>query len=238
MLEARGPQAGSLGALSLLCGVVAFALLAVGHSDFRTAPTGAVFAIVAVVAGVVAMRRATGAPGRSAPRWLAGAGIALGSMFVVVVVVVVSAARVPSPNSEAAVLGDIRHLISAQAAYQAASGGYYGHPECLAAPVHCIPGYAANQPTFLDSQLASMAVKTGYRRTFHPLAAETTPAGSVPLPRRPLAAWSYVAVPERPGRTGTRGFCGDNTGRICFTVDGSAPAVQDGLCAPDCQDLR
>jgi hypothetical protein len=227
----------SLAIFSLLCGVVAIALLLLDLGGFRLAPVGFGFAIAAVLAGAAA-RRATGAATPSGLRWVAGTGIAIGSFFLVFVTLVLLTANAGSSRGgESAVLGDIRTLISAEAAYKAASGGHYGPPECLAAPTTCLPGYPANQPTFLDSQLASLMPKTGYSRTFYPGAPAPPPTDGKAGPKGGLLSYAYVAVPVRPGRTGIRGFCGDSTERLCFTVDGTAPPVKDGLCDP-CNDLR
>jgi hypothetical protein len=53
-----------------------------------------------------------------------------------------------------------------------------------------------------------------------------------------LKSFAIVAVPVAPSKTGNRGFCGDSTGRICTTSDGSAPPVQDGLCPSGCMELE
>ena len=134
-------------------------------------------------------------------------------------------------------MGDIRTVISAEAAYQSASGGYYGPPHCLAAPTTCLPAYSG--PTFLDPELASATVKNGYRRMFHagPVASATTSDAGAPAPTTSLESFAYTAVPVEPGKTGTRGFCGDASGRVCFTPGGSAPALVGGLCDPSCQEL-
>ena len=52
--------------------------------------------------------------------------------------------------------------------------------------------------------------------------------------------YRYDATPTRVGQTGIRGFAGDNTGRICFTPDGTpvAPGASQGTLPDDCQDLR
>jgi hypothetical protein len=44
--------------------------------------------------------------------------------------------------------------------------------------------------------------------------------------------------PASQGITGVRAFCGDSTGRICFTADGSEPEVVNGSCSPDCLALN
>ena len=43
---------------------------------------------------------------------------------------------------------------------------------------------------------------------------------------------SYSAVPAVPGKTGLRGFAGDQYGRICVTDDGSVPTM------PNCTTLK
>ena len=71
-------------------------------------------------------------------------------------------------RNESAILGDLRIVISAQAAYAAANAGFYdSRLECLAKPWDCIPGYPRSAPAFLDADLASNDyVRRGYRRMF------------------------------------------------------------------------
>jgi hypothetical protein len=133
-------------------------------------------------------------------------------------------------RSESTVIGDIRTVISAQAAYQARNGGYAdGALGCLARPGSCIPGYGGDQTTFLDEQLASLVEKKGYRRSFHPgPRPDQIPPSSSPTS---LTTWAYTAVPVDPGYTGVRGFCGDSNGDLCFTPDGTAPPLRaEGTC--------
>jgi hypothetical protein len=143
--------------------------------------------------------------------------------------------------AEATAIGDIRTVISAQAAYADQNDGRYEpRLECLVTPAACLPGYPTNGPPFLDGKLASLRPKAGYRRAFHP--------GPPAAPRPPLAgrqrppgvtSFAYTAVPEEPGQTGVRGFCGDSTALICFTPDGREPSVTpDGKCdLSTCQKL-
>jgi hypothetical protein len=53
-------------------------------------------------------------------------------------------------------------------------------------------------------------------------------------------SFAYIAVPEEPGETGVRGFCGDSTFLICFTPDGREPRVTPGgKCdLATCQELQ
>ena len=71
------------------------------------------------------------------------------------------------PPTSRPTIGDIRTVISAEAAYQSANGGYYGPLECLAAPATCLPALLrADLPRARRSRRPT--VKNGYRRTFHP----------------------------------------------------------------------
>ena len=165
-------------------------------------------------------------------------------LIVVAIIGIIAAIAIPSllrarvSANESATLGDIRTLISAQAAYQSANGGFFdGALSCLMLPSGCIPSYPPIAPTFLDSQLAAQNAKSGYNRLF------TSGAG---LPAGPTssatstAVYRYDATPVNVGQTGVRGFAADSSGRICFTNDGLAvPAgASTGMLPGNCQDLR
>src|SRR5512135_2243280 len=90
-------------------------------------------------------------------------------LIVVAIIGIIAAIAIPSlmrarvSANESSTIGDIRTMISAQAAYQSANGGYYeGRMECLLKPSGCIPDYPANAPVFLPSDFASEP-KSGYR---------------------------------------------------------------------------
>jgi hypothetical protein len=134
--------------------------------------------------------------------------------------------------NEQVVVGDIRTVISAEAAYQASNGGYYdAELSCLSSPVRCIPGYPPNAPTFLDRALASATPQSGYAREFHagPLA-PNLPAFASP---HSVLVYAYTAVPTEPGRTGVRSFCGDSSGVVVFCADGRRPPVSNASCHYD-----
>jgi uncharacterized membrane protein YhaH (DUF805 family)/type II secretory pathway pseudopilin PulG len=143
--------------------------------------------------------------------------------------------------NEAATLGDIRTIITAQAAYQASNGGLFeGNLECLSAPFSgCLPGYPGNGGTFLDPVLSARQPKSGYDRRFEPgRMVEIDPALSSPTSVREFA---YVATPIKAGQTGVRSFCGDSTGLICFRADGAPIRVLGGACpgeADGCTPFR
>ena len=202
-------------------------------------------ALLSIALGIVALVRANREPAVYGGKGFAIGGIATGALSLLVMIPmvgIVAAIAIPSllrarvSANEAATIGDIRTVISAEVAYQSYSGGYYAPPECLAAPATCLPAYSG--PHFLDPELASATVKSGYRRTFHPGSAVASASDGTPAPRGSLESFAYVAVPATRGQTGIRGFCGDATGRICVTADGSEPAVRGGVCDPGCPDLR
>ena len=166
-------------------------------------------------------------------------------LIVVAIIGIIAAIAIPSllrarvSANESATLGDIRTLISAQAAYQSANGGFYDSVlDCLTQPsaTACIPSYPANAPTFLDSQLASQQSKSGYNRSFLGAAAPTNvPAASSPSS---VSVYSYDATPVNVGQTGVRGFAADSSGRICYTNNGVPVGTSSGVLPPNCQDLR
>ncbi len=154
----------------------------------------------------------------------------------VAIIGIIAAIAIPSllrarvSANESAALGDIRTLISAEAAYHAANGGFYGPPNCLATPSNpvCIPSYPLIAPIFIDQTLASMLPKQGYNRSF-----QGSPTGI----NSDLSCYSYHATPTVPGQTGVRGFAGDCGGALCFTADGAPLASTNGKLDP-CDGLR
>src|SRR6187549_2399160 len=147
-------------------------------------------------------------------------------LIVVAIIGIIAAIAIPSllrarvSANESATLGDIRTLISAQAAYQSANSGFYdGELSCLTSPsTGCIPSYPSIAPTFLDSQLASQNSKSGYNRSF---SSAGSAAGIPTASGTSVAVYAYDATPVVVGQTGVRGFAADSSGRICFTVQGT-----------------
>jgi hypothetical protein len=139
--------------------------------------------------------------------------------------------------NESRAIMDLRSLISAQAYVTSINGGFYLSPECLEALEACVSGYAG--PPAMEPPFSWVIPRNGYRFTFK--------AGSRPSSQElrkakasasSLASFALVAVPEMPGKSGTRGFCGDASGVICETPDGSPPAVRNGSCVLPCSVLR
>ena len=163
-------------------------------------------------------------------------------MFVLIVVVtgIIAAIAIPSllrarvSANEARAMGHLRAAMSAEQAYAGANAGFYDTLECVAAPTTCIPGISPTTTPFIDPAQVSNPVRAGYRYEFHP-GPRPTPLDPLVSSPSSMASFAYTAVPVQPGKTGRRGFCGDSSGRLCFTMDGTAPAIQDGQCAVDCR---
>jgi type IV pilus assembly protein PilA len=220
----------------------AIASLVLGILGLPTIGLLGVGAMAGIILGVVALVKAGKSPAEYGGRGLAVAGIALSviSILLTPVIGILAAIAIPSllrarvSANETAVLGDIRTVISAEAAYQSVNGGYFDKLECLAEPSRCIPAYSG--PSVMTTDLATAATKNGYRRLFY--------AGPAVSPR-PLAvsptsmmSFAYVTVPLQKGTTGVRAFCGDASGRICVRVDGLMPEDLPGACPTDCPALR
>ena len=143
-------------------------------------------------------------------------------------------------TSESRAIGDVRRMIMAQEAYRTSNGGFHDVPECLVSPQRCIPDYPKDAPPFIESMLGQATVVTsGYQLTFHPgPPAEPAAVRERKASTSSLASYAYVAMPLVFRRTGVRAFCGDGSGRICYTSDGSTPRIEQGLCAAACTTLE
>jgi type IV pilus assembly protein PilA len=158
-------------------------------------------------------------------------------LIVVAIIGIIAAIAIPAllrarvSANESAAVGDIRTLISAEAAYHGSNGGFYGPPSCLATPSNpvCIPSYPTQAPLFIDLQLASLLPKSGYSRSFQP--------GGATGVRSDISCYSYHTTPTVIGQTGVRGFAGDCSGMLCFSVNGTPVASTNGKLDP-CDGLR
>jgi len=169
-------------------------------------------------------------------------------LIVVAIIGIIAAIAIPSllrarvSANESATIGDIRTVISAQAAYQSSNAGFYeGKLTCLFSPfAGCIPSYPPTAPTFLDSQLANQLPKSGYNRSY----ASGLPPAIIPPTASPgsMSAYAYLASPINVGQTGVRGFGGDASGVLCFDPKGSAPTFTTSFAldttAADCMVLQ
>ena len=157
-------------------------------------------------------------------------------LIVVAIIGVIAAIAIPSllrarvSANEAATIGDIRTVVSAESAYHSAANGVYGQITCLSTPsgAGCVTNYPATSPTFLDLSMTSLAAKSGYARSF---TGQVAPGGG-------LSCYAYVATPSMSGQTGVRGFGGDCSGRICYTPDGTPVPIANGGLAAGCPVIQ
>jgi len=161
-------------------------------------------------------------------------------LIVVAIIGIIAAIAIPSllrariSANESATIGDIRTVISAEAAYQSAASGFYGDLSCLGTPSLCINGYIG--PTFLDGTIgvATSVQKSGYTRT-----ANYGPLQTVPGLTNPRGAYCYQASPINSGTTGVRSFGGDSSGILGVTNSGTTSCCTTGvLQVQTCGALR
>src|SRR4029450_815839 len=138
-------------------------------------------------------------------------------LIVVAIIGIIAAIAIPSllrariSANESGMIGDIRTVISAEAAFQSANSGFYGTMACMGTPTAvavCILGYPTTGPTFLDQTIVTLSTKSGYTRTFQPIAATTgtDSAGD-------LAGFCYAGTPAS-AQGGVRSFGGDASGVV------------------------
>lgn len=190
-----------------------FAALLANDNDPQKAATGKLLSGLAVEAQGTSLRMSLSSDLAAG----AVASIAVPSML-----------KARASANESAAIGDVRTVISAQAAYQSASRGVYGELACLGAPATCIKGYTG--PQFLDKQLAALGVKDGYRRAFHP--------GPRAARARGLKTFAYTVVPVEQGKTGVRSFCGESSGVIRFDPKGGEITPVGGVCPATLEVLK
>jgi prepilin-type N-terminal cleavage/methylation domain-containing protein len=155
-------------------------------------------------------------------------------LIVVAIIGIIAAIAIPSllRAREAATVGDIRTVISSEAAYHSADNGFYGAITCLSTPsgAGCIPGYPPTAVTFLDVSITGLGPKTGYSRAVNHSGGGGPNAGD-------RADYCYAASPNTPNRTGVRSFGGDSSGVIGATQGSVLCCVAGGLTA-GCPGLK
>jgi prepilin-type N-terminal cleavage/methylation domain-containing protein len=136
-------------------------------------------------------------------------------LIVVAIIGIIAAIAIPSllrariSANEAAMVGDTRTVISAEAAYHSSNSAFYGVISCLNRPNLCLTMYAG--PTFLDPVLAAAPnTKAGYSRVFVP---DTTNANGI------TGACNTYCYQGRPASNqgGVRSFGGDSSGAVFAT---------------------
>jgi hypothetical protein len=130
--------------------------------------------------------------------------------------------------------GDIRTVISAEAAYSSMNNGYYGTLACLATPGRCLSDYPPNGPTFVVGDL--LAATYGFQRRFDEgPRAPAKDVGPGKASRSSIASYAYWIIPE--GATTGPSRCGDASGVVCEMPDAAAPSTE-GACPQGCTPVR
>ena len=166
-------------------------------------------------------------------------------LIVVAIIGIIAAIAIPSllrarvSANESATIGDIRTVISAQAAYQSANGGWYASSfPCLSVPTGgtCIPSYPANGPTFLDPNLTAQNPKSGYNRSF--TAGPTVSVNTAISGTASTSTYAYTAWPVTSGQSGVRAFGGDASGILCFHAVNQVTVTNGALNLTSCTVLQ
>ena len=131
-------------------------------------------------------------------------------LIVVAIIGIIAAIAIPSllrarvSANEAAVIGDTRTVISAEAAYHAANSGFYG-------------------------SITALGTKQGYTRKF-----SNGPAATNPGSTNAIETFCYGAQPAVPNKTGVRSFGADDSGVVGVTntptTDCCAAATMTATC--------
>ena len=169
----------------------------------------------------------------------------LAIVFVLLAPVLLATVPIGMPNTDEAVaIGDLRSFVSAQATYAWSNGGYYeARLECLTTPTMCLRDYPEDAPPFLDAVITNQSERRGYVRMFVPGAWADASAEPPSNGRNDfgesetsLASYALIAVPASESG-GTRSFCVDSTGHICYTPRGRYPVATNGQCG-QCETLE
>jgi len=139
-------------------------------------------------------------------------------------------------SRERMALVSLSTVVQAEKSYAAMNQALFDSMMCLMRPGECIPGLTDATPV-LDPGYHWLEPRLGYVMRFHPgpgaTPEEIRSSGASPSS---IKSFAVTLTPEHPGLTGGRAFCGDSSGKMCFT-DGSAPPVKDGRCEP-CKKLQ
>jgi hypothetical protein len=139
-------------------------------------------------------------------------------------------------SRERLALVSLSTVLLAQRTYAGMNGSFFDSMTCLMQPGECLPGQKDAAP-LIDPGYHWLEPRLGYVMRFHPgpgaTPDEISKSGASPSS---IKAYAVTLTPEHPGLTGGRAFCGDSSGKMCFT-DGAPPPVKDGRCEP-CKKLQ
>ena len=197
----------SLAMAAMIVGIISIPCLAL-------CGLGILSGLVALVMGIVALRKASQRPTEYGGKGFAVAGIATSALAMLMGIPVIAAIAIPNliaarrAANEGSTLSALKTIASAEAAYQRANeDGKFGDLRELAAK------------QLIKSELAG-GVKDGYRFQVTIIPAET----SLNSPAH-FAVTATPLVKEGVGQTGTRAFYVDETQVIRFSRRLNAPAT-------------
>ena len=150
-------------------------------------------------------------------------------LIVVAIIMVIAAIAIPNlmrakiSANEAAAVGSLRAVASANTIYASAWGtGYSSNINKLGGAAPCKP--KANTACILDPLLSTAPnEKSGYKL-------KSTGAGGGGTAASPFTQFEASAVPITKGVTGQRTFCTDETGVIRFDPKGGADPGTSAKC--------
>ena len=158
-------------------------------------------------------------------------------LIVVAIIGIIAAIAIPSllrarvSANESATIGDIRTVISGQAAFQSANGGWY------AGSLSCLNNPSARPRASRTTRRRADVPGRGDRRPRRPPRSRATTAQLRRGRRRPRSTRTCrartacrrtcIVRARDQGQTGVRGFGGDASGVLCFSTTGAA-AGDDG----------
>jgi hypothetical protein len=157
-------------------------------------------------------------------------------LMIVAIIGIIAAIAIPSllrarvSANEAAAIGNVRTLISAEAAYSSVNDGFYAAPACLIAPAPCLGAKAPSSAFLSEGSIVFDSPKAGYVLKFYPGEAAGRGGSS-----SSLTAFAVVAQPATPNQTGIRTFCGDSRGIVCTMASGNS--ATGGVCPSSCAPL-
>jgi hypothetical protein len=123
----------------------------------------------------------------------------------------------PSWRSEAEAMYSVREIVSGEAVFAQAAGGY-GPLECLTQPRRCVPGYAG--PPLVDPSVFKLQHFPYYEMKFFPGPVRgRTDGGS-----RRFEAFAVVFRPRTP-QNDDRAYCGDSRGEVRRSRGSEPPPV-------------
>jgi hypothetical protein len=168
--------------------------------------------------------------------------VALVGMLVMVAIIgIIAAIAIPSllrarvSANEAAAIGNLRSVVSAQAVVASANEGRYVTPECFRQPESCIAGWPAGTRLF-TSDLVFDAPAQGYVLRFHPGPPAVVVEGQPDAEAVHITSYAISAVPASV-QGGVRRFCADDSGIIYVMPEGAA-LTDAGRCPESSQPLR